>query len=307
MTIATGSNSTTSIVKEITYGINPIALDGATTIVPRISDGANLTKGAFEDPTINGDRQSHFYRQGNREVGGDLVVAYGHENFDELLEGLFYSAFTANVLKIGSTPSSYTWQVAHPDIDQARMFTGVIPTSMSLEVNLDGVVQNTFSIMGADMELIDISTPPANYDETPVAAGDKQPFVHFDGTFAEGGVSACMTSITLNIDNGITGNYCLGDDVVKELSSNQVAVSGSISAYFEDGVLLNKFLNGTETTISFVLDDGEGNSHTWLLPKVIYSSSEVVVADGNQIPITLDFVALYDVAEGSAVSVTRTV
>lgn len=308
MTIATGSQSTTSIIKEVTYGVNPITAAGQTTVVPRISDGSNLTKGAFEDPSIQGNRQSNFYRQGNKEVGGDLTVAYAHQNHDSLLEALFYSTFTANVLKIGTTASSYTWQVAHTDINQYRVFTGIIPSAMSLEVNLDGVVQSTFSLIGKDMSLIDStgSPLPTNIDTAPTAAADKQPVVHFDGTFKEGGVSACLTGITLNVDNGITGNYCLGTDSVTALSSNQVAITGTLTAYFEDQTLLNKFLNGTETAVEFTLDDGEGNSHTYLLPKVIYSSAEVVVADGNEIPITLDFVALYDASEATALKITRT-
>lgn len=308
MAIAQGSQSATSAMKEVTYGVNPITADGDTTVIPRVSDGTNLTKGQFDDPTINPNRQTTYYRQGNIEVAGDLTVAYSHENFDNLLESLFYGTWTADVLKIGSTISSYTHQIQHSDVNIYRVFSGVIPSTLSMEVNLDGVVETTFGLIGSSMIIDDRtgSPLPTNVDTTPLAAGDKQPVIHLDGVFQEGAVNQCMTSVSLEIDNGIISNYCLGNDTVKELTSTNVAITGTMSVYFEDAVLLNKFLSGASSSISFTLDDGQGNSHTWLLPNIKYTGSEVTIEDGGNVPQTLDFVALYDTTEGTAVKITRT-
>jgi len=301
MSFATGSQVEFTVIAESTYGTTPSITPGDTQFVPFISNNLNLTKAVFEDPSIQANRQSKFSRHGNREVGGDISFAYSHEAFDIFFESLCSSTFSSEILKIGQTQSSMTVQVAHQDITQNRIFTGLVANTFNLEVNLDGVVQSTFGLMGKDM-----TVATSDIDSAPTAAPDKQPFVHFDGTFKEGGSAiAILTGISLSVDNQNNANYVLGSDSIDSLSSAMIKVEGTVTAYFQDAVLLNKFINETASTIEFTLDDGEGNTHTFLLPNVKYNGADIQVSDGNTVPVTLPFVALYDGTEATSLKITR--
>jgi len=306
MSFSTGSRVQLAYIAEVVYGTLPIAASPANTDlqqVPFISNNLNLSKAIFEDPSIQSNRQVKFSRHGNREVAGDVTFAYSHEAFDDFLESLCYGTFTTNVLKIGQILKSFSVEVGHLDIDQYRVFTGIVANTLALEVNLDGVVQSTFGLIGKDMTVASTSADNDGVTTAPV----KEPFVHFDGSFKEGGATtAIMTSISLNIDNGIQSNFALGDAALKSVTSSMVNVSGTVTAYFEDSVMLNKFINETSTSLELTLDDGAGNSHTWLLPKVEFNGADISVSDAGTIPVSIPFVALYDEAEASTIKITRT-
>lgn len=300
--IATGSQSQFSYLEEVTYGVTPSITPGDSQVVPFISNNLNLTKAIFEDPSIQPNRQAKFSRHGNREIAGDVSFAYAHEHYDAFLESLFSSSFTANVLKVAQIQKSFTMEVEHQDITQSRNFTGIVVNSLGLEVNLDGVVQSTFGLIGQDMT---ISATPM--DSAPTGIVDKQPFVHFDGSFNEGGSpTAIVTGISINITSELQSNFALGDAALKCLTSAMFKVEGTVTAFFQDEILLNKFLNETESELSFTLDDGNGNTHTFLIPKIKYNGGDIQVADSNQTPITLPFIALFDSGEATNISVTRT-
>ena len=211
MAFGTGSQVQVTITNETVYGTSDYTIAGDSQIIPIISNGLNLAKGIFEDPSINADRQKRFSRHGNKEVTGDMSISYAHETYDELLESVLFSTFATNALTIGSTIKSFTVEVGHLDISQYREFSGIVVNSMSLEVNLDGVVQSSFGLVGKDMTVSAVAQ-----DSAPTAAPTKQPMVHFDGTFKEAGsVIAILTGINLNIENNINSNYALGDASLK--------------------------------------------------------------------------------------------
>lgn len=313
MAFSTGSRVQFGYIAETEFGTTPAAAGSPLTVdlqqVPFISNSINLAKAIFEDPSIQSNRQVNFSRHGNREVAGDVAFAYSHEAFDDFLESLFFGTFTAggspvlDELKIGQALKSFSVELGHLDIDQYRLFTGIVANTLSLEINLDGVVQSTFGLIGKDMSVSVLSADTDGITTAPV----KEPFVHFDGVFKENDVvSSVLTGISLSIDNGMSSNYALGDASLKSITSAMVNVSGTVTAYFEDAALLNKFINETSTSIEFTLDDGAGNAHTWLLPKVEFNGADISVGDAGTIPISIPFVALYDATEATTIKVRRT-
>jgi len=299
MSTATGAKVRKTYVEEVTFGTTPGT--PAMVEVPFISSGLNLTKAFLEDPSIQSDRQEHFGRHGNRSTAGDISFAYTYGNFDAFLESVLMSAWSTDVLKVGSTQKSFSIEVGHTDIDQYLVYTGVVMDGLSLEVNLDGVVQSTFSVLGKNM-----TVSGSELDATPTEAGSYEPFVHFEGTFKEGGSTvADLTGISLSVSNNSAGNWALGDATVKSISEGKCKVSGTVTAFFEDATYLNKFLNETASSIEFTLTDPAGNSHTFLIPNVKYNGGGTPVNGDGPIYIELPFVGLYDDTEATSIKVTR--
>ena len=83
-------------------------------------------------------------------------------------------------------------------------------------------------------------------------------------------------------------------------------VNGSITAYFEDSTLIDKFINETSSSLSFTLTDAAGNDYLFELPNVKYNSGNPEVGGAGAVTVSLDFVALYDSGDASQIVITRT-
>lgn len=297
---AKGSRTEITIIEETTYGVTPAVVAGDTQVVPYVSNGINLTKDMFEDPSINADRQKRFLRHGNKNVAGDMAVAYSHQSYDLFLESLFQNNWADDVLKFGDAPQSMSIQVWHKDKDLLFLYSGLRTNTFNIEVNTSGVVTSTFGMIGKD-----VTTPANELDASPTAAPNKEPFTHIGGTFKEGGTtSAVLTGISLTVDNQMTADMALGSDTAICVSSSMVSVTGTVTAYFVSHALYTKFLNEVDSSLEFTLSDGNANTHNFKMNKVVFTSADVPVSDGGSVTVTLGFEALNDGTNGALV-ITR--
>ena len=105
MAFAQGSRSSLSYITETTFGTTPA---GNFQNLPFTSHSLNMTKDRVEGTDIQADRMSRVDRHGNRQVAGDIVGDLRDGDFDELLESAMLSAWSTNVLKIGTTPKYFS-------------------------------------------------------------------------------------------------------------------------------------------------------------------------------------------------------
>ena len=84
-------------------------------------------------------------------------------------------------------------------------------------------------------------------------------------------------------------------------------MSGTISAYFEDAALINRFLNETETGVQVIVNDPTGsNPYTFKFPRCKINSADVGVDGPTSRIVSMEFVGLYDTGETSNMEITRT-
>lgn len=298
--IAQGSVAQVGLVTETTWGTTPST--PALTVLPYTSFNINLTKNIYEDTSVQEDRMARYSMHGNSQVGGDIAVNLASGNYDGLLESVMNNTFTANVLKTGTTRKSFTVEQGSPDIGQYSKYTGVIVDKMTLNVPVDGTVTAAFTVIGKGMT---VSGTPLDASYT--AAAEKQPFVHAGGDFNIGGSAAncVLTGIQLTVDNGYTANFSLGNTVACDLSFGMAKVSGSMTVYFKDSALLQAFIDGTESSLDFTLQDVDGDRYTFAMPNIKYSGASKQISGTGSIILTMPFVALYDSGTDTNLMVTR--
>ena len=105
MAFAQGSRSSLSYITETTFGTTPA---GNFQNLPFTSHSLNMTKDRVEGTDIQADRMSRVDRHGNRQVSGDITGDLRDGDFDELLESAMLSAWSTNVLKVGTTPKFFS-------------------------------------------------------------------------------------------------------------------------------------------------------------------------------------------------------
>ena len=301
MAFAQGSRSSLSFIVESTFGTTPA---GNFTNLPFSTHSLNLTKDRVAGNDIQADRMSRVDRHGNRQVAGDIAVDLRDADYDAFLESAMLNTWATNVLKVGVTPKFFSVEDYAADIDQARVFTGCSVSTMAISLAPNQMVTTTFGMVGKDMSMSDT-------EKTQDAASGAAPFDAYSGDLAIGNVGgatsvAIVTSLDFTLNNSFAPTFVIGDDSAPSLEYGRAEVEGTLTAYFEDASLINRFLNETETEIEVSVDDPTGgNSYTFQFPKVKINSADVGVDGPTSRMISMSFVALYDDTEGTNLKITR--
>ena len=300
MTIATGSRHNLSYVVEATFGTTPSS--PGFTPIRHTGTTLGLSKDAVESEELREDRQVAHFRHGNKSVTGDINFELSYGGLDALLEATLCGTWATNVLKAGTTRRSYTVERHHQDIGKYLRSTGCQFNTMSLSVAPNSMVTGSFGIIGSGFTTSGSALGSATYSAESTTA----PFDSFSGSIKEGGSAiAIITALELNIDNGMEALYVVGSADTLLPSIGKSSVTGSVTAYFENTTLLDKFVAETTSSIEFTLTDAAGNDYIVLLPKVKYNSGNPEVSGPGAITVTLDFVALYNSTDASQIKITR--
>tara|TARA_R110000772_G_C13264778_1_gene435709 strand:- start:158 stop:1072 length:915 start_codon:yes stop_codon:yes gene_type:complete len=303
MAFAQGSRSSLSYITETAFGTTPSTPTFA--YLPMNTHSLDLTKDRVEGNEIQADRMTRVDRHGNKQAGGSLEVDLRKGDFDELIESAFFSSYAANVLKIGTTPKFFTMEDAAQDISQFRTFTGMAVSSMNVSIAPNQMVTANFDMVGKGMTQ---AATTASTGGAPTASTTNAPFDSYSGTISDGGSSiAIVTSIDFSVSNSLAPTFVVGADAAQSLEYGSAVVEGTMTVYYEDAALINKFLAETESSIEVSIDDPTGaNPYTFLFPKVKYNGASVPVQNPQSRLITLPFVSLYDGTEGTNLKLTRT-
>jgi len=299
MAFAQGSRSSLSYIVESTFGTTPA---GNFTNLPFSTHSLNLTKDRVAGNDIQSDRMPRVDRHGNRQVSGDISVDLRDADYDDLLEAAMLNTWSTNVLKVGTTPKFFSIEDYAADIDQARLFTGVTVNTMGVSLAPNQMVTTTFGLVGKTMTI-------GGTEKTQDPASGAAPFDAYSGDLAIGNVGgassvAIVTALDFTLTNGFAPTFVIGDDSAPSLEYGRAEVEGTLSAYFEDASLINRFLDETETEIEVSVGDGT-NTMTFTFPRVKINSADVGVDGPTSRIVNLSFVALYDSTEGTNLKITR--
>lgn len=299
MPFSQGSRTRLSFIPEVTFGTTPA---GNFTELPFTTHSLNLSKERVTGNDIQSDRMPRVDRHGNRTASGDIVVDLRNGNYDSLLESLMFNAWSTDELKVGTTLKSLSIEDYLSDIDQAKLFTGMVVSQASFSMQPNQMVTTTFSMIGKDMSL-------SVSEKTITAATVNQPFDAYSGDFrignAGGALSAltAVTSLDFTINNNVNPTFVIGESTTPQLEFGRCEVEGTITAYIEDATLINRFLNETETAFDVSVNDPSGlNEYKFFFPKVKINSADTPVENPQSRLVTLSFVALYDDEAGGEAS-----
>ena len=301
MAFAQGSRSRLAFGVESAFG----SAASSYTNLPFNTHSLNLSKERVAGNEIQPDRMPRVDRHGNRSVAGDITVDLRDTAYDDFLESAMLSTFSTGVIKVGTTPKFLTLEDYAGDIDQARLFTGCAASTMNVSMAPNQMVSATFGMVGKDMTI-------SATEKTVAAAGVGEPFDAYSGSLLVadvdgiGGASALsiVTSVDFTVTNSFAPTFVVGNDSAPQLEFGRAEVEGTITAYFEDATLINRFLNETESAIEVSVADPSANTMTFLFPRVKFNAADIPVDGPTSRVVTLPFVALYDDTELTNLKIT---
>jgi len=302
MAFAQGSRSSLAFIAESTFGTTPSSPTFAK--LPINSHSLDLTKDRVEGNEIQADRMPRVDRHGNKQAGGSIEADLRKGDFDALFESAFQSAYATNTLKVGTTPKFFTMEDAANDIAQFRLFKGMGVSTMSVSIAPNQMVTGSFEMVGKSM------TQAATTGSTggaPTASSANQPFDSYSGSILDGGSSiAIVTSIDFSITNSLAPTFVVGSDSAQQLEIGRAVVEGTMTVYYQDATLINRFLNETASAITVSINDPTGsNAYTFTFPNVKYNGASVPLQNPQSRLITMPFVSLYDATLNTNLQLVR--
>ncbi len=306
---ATGARHSMSYIAEVTYGTTPAT--PALTDIRHTSASLGATKGALESAEVRSDRQIAHFRHGNKSVAGDVGIELSYGSFDDFLEAALGGSWATDTpsagidqLQVGTTRRSFSIERIFNNlaVPEYHRYTGCEVNTLSLSVAPEAIVTGTFSMIAQDSSIGTAVIAGSSYG----TASTTSPFDSFSGTINEGGSAiGTVTSLEMTLENGLNPLFVVGSNVTEEPSIGKSRVTGTITTYFQDKTLLEKFLNETSSSLVFVLQDPAGNTYDFTFPNIIYTGGQPDVSGEGEVTIALPFTALYDSTEGSNLTIER--
>lgn len=210
------------------------------------------------------------------------------------------------ILKAGTVRRSFTVERFFGDIltidKPYHRFTGVEFNTLALAISANAMITGTLGVLGQNMTTGTAIVAGATY----AAPTTTSPLDSFTGTLNEAGTPiAVITEIQLNVENGLEARFVVGSKASIRPSIGRSNCSGQITAYFENSLLLDKFINETESNIVFELPDGAGNKYIFTLPRIKYNGGQPDVEGEGPITLSMPFQALLNAATSTNIQIER--
>ena len=186
------------------------------------------------------------------------------------------------------------------DIAQSEQFSGVKINTVDISLPPTGISEISLGLMGKDL-----ASGTSAYYTSPTAATSTGVVAAVNGAVLINGAQvAVITGMSIKIDGGYSGDPVVGANTVPNVFPGRVRVTGSFTAYFQDAVMRDYFVNETEISIVAAFttsNDAAADFITFVLPRVKVGSA--TKDDGEKgIIQSFDFVALYNSAGGPGTS-----
>ena len=198
----------------------------------------------------------------------------------------------------GHTDDSFTVEEYHSDSSISRTFLGMQVDTMGISIQPNSMATIEFGFLGKNAE----APTSSQYFTTPDAQGNETIYSGPDGLLLINGVAnRKVTSLSVNIANGIQQEGVIGSTAVGAKSRGKVAVTVSGSAIFDNDDMLGYFDAESEISLTYALRSADGTEAFAVhLPRVKIGSG--TTDDGEKVIIlSFDGTALEYTAGGTGI------
>jgi len=295
------------------YGTNGVGTSftadfTATTITASVaptggSAFTTLKKGQWFRLTTGGINNGKLFRVSTSVAPSSTVITLDAGTPATVGTAIATCVVQTRRLTHGTTQTSWVIEKNMSDVGVFIAYTGQTPSKMSVNISSGSLSTINFSFMGKAAAATTVTqlpgTPTASY------AFDVQSGV--SGTSCqvwEGGApltSTFVKSVSIDFDNALRGQDALCTLGNVAIGSGTINCTGSLSIYFADKTIFDKFVANTNTSLMFSTMDGSGNGYVFQLP-VVNITSYKITAGGKDADMMADvqFTALRDASNADA-------
>lgn len=195
-------------------------------------------------------------------------------------------------IDLGTEMQTFLVERAFQDVARYQRFNGCAVDELSMNVEPEAIINGSINILG--MSAAAMSTSPVT-SVTALSATTNSPYAAFDGQIFEGGTeTAVATSVQFALARNRSLNPVIGSKFSPDVFEGSARLSGTLTAYFENETLFNKFVNETESTMWFRFDDPASSTNFMniVFPRVKYNGGQMDPPQEGPVPLEMPFIAL---------------
>ncbi len=183
-------------------------------------------------------------------------------------------------------------------------FLGMVANTFNLNIANDAPITGSFGFIGSKMT--PVATKPGGAWGAAPANGITNGIDSIDSILEGSALDAYkILSATMQGTNNARALAEAGSAFAIDVALGTFSVTGSIRAYFRTSAELEKFLNNTDSAISFVVTDKDGNTTVIELPLVNFTSGASNAPGRDQdVIVELGFQAVMHATEAISMRVT---
>lgn len=280
-------------------GVTPVA--PAMRALRHTSCDLNLSRDSFKSAELRTDRQINDVRTGTDKIAGSIGFEPSWGEYDDLLEACLAGTWADDVLKCGVVERSMTIERAFTDIGQYVRYRGCYVNKMSLSLQPNAMITGKFEFVGLAGGT---ALEPLAAENKPSCTG--RPYDSYRGELREAGETiAVVTGIELELDNGIQPQFVLFQRAAPFVTWGLSTVTGSMTAFFEDVRLIQKFLDETPTSLQFRVGFPDEGQYRITLPAIRYTGADNPVEQDGPVSLSMPFSAVLDPVSGTNMIIER--
>ncbi|WP_442592467.1 phage tail tube protein [Parapusillimonas sp. JC17] len=269
--MSSGAKVVSHCIKEVTPGTTPAS--GTWQTMRLTGNTLSPTPSTLVSDEITDSRISQGSVVTGLTIAGDLTGELSYGTFDDWLAAAFYGAWASDVLTIGAVRNTFSVQKAFTDVGTYHLFKGVHAATAAIDIPEEGKVTLTIGAQCLDYrdaETTFVTGSPAAATTTPfmssLAVGD----IKVDDVSLAG--SACVSAMTINIDNTVQLQRCLGSGRLGPgaIIETEAAVTGTITLAWSKRAwqIWKEQLSRKAFEVEFPITDSLGNSYTFNFPSI---------------------------------------
>ena len=195
-------------------------------------------------------------------------------------------------IDVGTTKHSFGIERRFEDVDQYQVFKGNTLDKLPVSIQPEAKIKGTMTTLGLETVAMTSSSVSSL---TPREAPTYKSISSFQGNLWEGGLLIGIpTGLNFEVNNNLQQEFPVFSEFSPEIFDGGNTTTGSLSAYFEDATLQNKFENETASTM--VMDLRSKSDPTYFMnvvvPNLLYTGSDQETPQRGPIKQNLPWVAL---------------
>ncbi len=260
----------------------------ATTITASVaptttSAFTGLSRGQWFRLTTGGANNGKFFRVSSSVAPTATVITLDAATPATVASAVATCSVQAARVSNGTTQTSFSYEVQHPEATQFLVYRGMTPGKLNLKFASGSLTDGSFEFMGKNSDLAGTTFMPGT------ANASRTYEIHNGATgvgqILENGslmTTTFIKSLDLSIDNAQRSQEAIGNYGYIGIGSGTLAVTGSMEVYFSDGSLYDKFVDNVYTSIMVGSQDPAGNGYVFTFPRVNLMSASVSAGSKDQ-------------------------
>lgn len=275
-------------------GANVYTIDAATwSTTPAVGDWVEIR--SFSNAGNNG------YKKVTAATTTTITVAGAATTIEATVAATIdHLAFIKN----GTELRYFTFEKKFGDLTNIyQLLTGFVINGLTLNIATGAILTASMSFLGKGQ-----ASAAADQGSGYTAVGSTSVMNAIDhvDSLLEGGSAFSITSMSFSLTNNLRAREQVGTLGPISIGTGAVNITGTVQAYFNNNTHVDKYLAGTESDLSVILEDAAGNGYIIDIARIKYTGA-TTVAEGQNGDVIVDmaFTAYRNSTTNQTIRITR--